>query len=56
MVGHTPVRNIEREGNVISCDVFSTNPNGVEADELHNRPDNLDLIKNEIDQWVNSLR
>lgn len=32
------------------------NYDGVEADELHNRPDNLDLIKNEIDQWVNSLR
>lgn len=28
VVGHTPVRNIEREGSVISCDVFSTNPNG----------------------------
>ena len=32
------------------------NYDGIEADELHNSPDNLDLIKNEIGQWVNSLR
>lgn len=28
VVGHTPVEKIEREGNVISCDVFSTYQNG----------------------------
>ena len=28
VVGHTPVRSIAREGNVISCDTFSTYPDG----------------------------
>ena len=28
VVGHTPVKKIERKGNVISCDVFSTYPDG----------------------------
>ena len=27
VVGHTPVEKIQREGNVISCDVFSTDQN-----------------------------
>lgn len=29
VVGHTPVEEIYREGNVISCDVFSTYGNGM---------------------------
>ena len=28
VVGHTPVKEIYREGNVISCDVFSTDEAG----------------------------
>lgn len=28
VVGHTPVKNIERKGNLISCDVFSTYSDG----------------------------
>jgi len=28
VVGHTPVNKLRRDGNVISCDVFSTYPNG----------------------------
>lgn len=28
IVGHTPVERIEKEGNIISCDVFSTYPDG----------------------------
>ena len=27
VVGHTPVEQITRNGNVVSCDVFSTNRN-----------------------------
>lgn len=29
VVGHTPMERISKEGNVISCDVFSTYPNGM---------------------------
>ena len=28
VVGHTPMREITRNRNLISCDVFSTNPDG----------------------------
>ena len=28
VVGHTPVKKIYREGNVVSCDVFSTDEAG----------------------------
>ena len=28
VVGHTPVKEIYREGNVLSCDVFSTDGKG----------------------------
>ena len=28
VVGHTPVKSITKENNLISCDVFSTDPDG----------------------------
>ena len=28
VVGHTPIKQIEKNGNLISCDVFSTYRNG----------------------------
>ena len=51
IVKHIPkyVRVVEKNGHIFMYKFD-------EADELHNSPDNLDLIKNEIDQWVNSLR
>jgi len=33
VVGHTPVKVIEKKGNVVSCDVFSSYPNGTPVGE-----------------------
>lgn len=29
VVGHTPVKELYQEGNIISCDVFSTSSDGI---------------------------